>query len=108
MEPTNTHNIHAAVAIYRQRYRNYSPCSLQSSSKNVSIFMRDMNKAFAEITGAKVNMGAGYGLEVPCVYRLYGPNFYVDKMELVLRVYYLLMDIIIYVIVTLLNGNWQF
>ena len=104
MESTNTHNIHA-VAIYRQRYRKYSPCSLQSNSKNVSIFMTDMNKAFAEITGAKVNMGAGYGLEVPCVYRLYGPNVYVDKMELVLRVYYLLMDI---VIVTLLNGNWQF
>ena len=31
---------------------------------------------FAEITGAKVNMGAGYGLEVPCVYSLYGPNVY--------------------------------
>ena len=35
-----------------------------------------MNKAFAEITGAKVNRGAGYGLEVPCV-----PNVYVDKMK---------------------------
>ena len=34
------------------------------------------NKAFAEITGAKVNNGASYGLEVPCVYRLYGPNIY--------------------------------
>ena len=42
-----------------------------------------MNKAFAEITGAKVNRGAGYGLEVPYVYRLCGHNVYVDKMELV-------------------------
>ena len=45
----------------------------------LGIFMRE-NKAFAEITGAKVNSGAGCGLEVPCVYRLYGPNVYVDNM----------------------------
>ena len=38
-------------------------------------------KAVAEIAGAKVNRGAGYGLEVPCVYRLYEPNIYVDKMK---------------------------
>ena len=46
-----------------------------------AFLMRDMDKAFAEITGAKVNWEAGYGLEVPCVYRLYGPNIYVDKMK---------------------------
>ena len=27
-----------------------------------------------------VNRG-GYGLEVPCVYRLYGPKVYVEKMR---------------------------
>ena len=26
------------------------------------------------------NRGAGYGLEVPCVYRLYGPKVYVKRM----------------------------
>ena len=47
-----------------------------------AFFMRDTNKAFAEITGAKVNRGAGYGLEVPCVYRPHGPNVInVDKMK---------------------------
>ena len=39
------------------------------------------NEAFAIITVAIVNRRAGYGLEVPCVYRLYGPNVYVDKMK---------------------------
>ena len=34
---------------------------------------------FAEITGAKVT--GELDLEVPCVYRLYGPNVYVDKMK---------------------------
>ena len=39
-----------------------------------------MNKAFAEVTGGKVNRGV-YGLEVPCVYRLYGPKVYIEKMR---------------------------
>ena len=47
----------------------------------MSAYLMRKNKVFAEITGAKVNRGAGYGLEVPCVYRLYGPNLYVDKMK---------------------------
>ena len=65
-----------AVAIYRQRF-----CSLLSSSKNVSIFLMRHEQSFAEITGAKISRGAGYDLEVPCVYRLYGPNVYVDKIK---------------------------
>ena len=31
--------------------------------------------------GEKVNRGAGYGLEIPCVYRLYGPKVYIDRMK---------------------------
>ena len=42
---------------------------------------RDVNKAFAEVTGGKVNRGGGYGLEVPYVYRLYGPKAYIEKMK---------------------------
>ena len=32
---------------------------------------RDFNKGTCEVTGDKLNRGAGYGLEIPCVYRLY-------------------------------------
>ena len=36
----------------------------------LSAFLRrDNNKVFAQITGDKVNRNAGYGLEIPCVYR---------------------------------------
>ena len=45
------------------------------------LLQRDVNKAFAEVTGGKVNRGGGYGLEVPCVYRLYGPKAYIEKMK---------------------------
>ena len=38
------------------------------------------SKAFAEVMGGKVNRG-GYGLEVPSVYRLYGPKVYIEKMR---------------------------
>ena len=34
-----------------------------------------------EVTGAKVNRGAGYGLEIPCIYRLYGPSIYINRMK---------------------------
>ena len=41
--------------------------------------MRNINKAFAEVMRMEVNRGAGYGQEVPCVYRLYGPKGYIEK-----------------------------
>ena len=31
---------------------------------------REVNNAFAEVMGEKVNRGAGYTLEIPCVYPL--------------------------------------
>ena len=41
---------------------------------SVQIQMRNVNKGFAEVTGEELNRGAGYGQEVPCVFRLYGPK----------------------------------
>ena len=46
---------------------------------------RDFNKAMAEVTGDRVNRGAGYELEVTCIYRLFGPSAYLDKVTEVLR-----------------------
>ena len=34
-----------------------------------SCLKRDVNKAFARVTGSKINQGAGYGLEIPRVYK---------------------------------------
>ena len=45
---------------------------------------RSFNKGTAEITGAKVNRGGGYGLEVPCISRLYGPKTYVERARTML------------------------
>ena len=43
-----------------------------------------MNKGLVEITGEKVNRGAGMGLELPCIYRLYGPRRYLDRLVVML------------------------
>ena len=54
----------------------------QNLAARLSLFLRrDMNKAFAEVKGDRINRGAGYGLEVPCVYRLYGPKMYTERMK---------------------------
>ena len=41
---------------------------------------RDVNKAFARVTGSKINRD---GLEIPwaCVYEFYGPKPYIDKLR---------------------------
>ena len=60
--PTNRHDIHA-VAIYRDtEIIGQVPYNL--ATRMSAFFMRE-NKAFAEITRAKVNRGAGCGPEVP-------------------------------------------
>ena len=42
---------------------------------------RSFNKGIAEI---KVNCGGGYGLEVPCIHRLYEPKTYVERARTML------------------------
>ncbi len=43
---------------------------------------REVNKAFVEVEGEKVNRGGhGYGLEIPCVYRFYGPPWYIQRLK---------------------------
>ena len=35
--------------------------------------------------GDMVNRGAGYGLEIPCVYMLYGPTPYIERIKCILQ-----------------------
>ena len=78
-EPTNVADKNA-VAVYKEdQVVGHVPFNLAPS---ISLFLkRDINKAFAKVVGEKVNRGAGYGLEIPCIYHLYGPKPYIDKMK---------------------------
>ena len=43
------------------------------SSLLSNFLKRDSNKGFAKVIGNCINHGAGYGMDVPCTYKLYGP-----------------------------------
>ena len=46
-----------------------------------AFFKRNVNKGVAEVIGERVNCGAGYGLEVPCMYHFYGSKPYIDRLQ---------------------------
>ena len=78
-EPTNVVDINA-VAVKKEGVIvghvpfNLAPC--------FSAFLRrETNSGFAKVVGDRVNRGAGYGLEIPCEYSLYGPKHYIDKLK---------------------------
>ena len=82
-EPTNDKDRLAVAIIKNGTVVGHMPYTL---APLVSYFlMREVNKGVVEITGERVNRGAGLGLEVSCTYRLYGPKAYIDRLEKMLR-----------------------
>ena len=78
-EPDNVADRNAVAVFKEGQVVGHVPYNLAPS---FSLFLkRDVNKAFAKVIGEKVNRGAGYGLEIPCEYHLYGPKPYIDKMK---------------------------
>lgn len=58
-EPTNTMDVSAVAVCKENEIIGHVPF-------NISQFLRrDCNKDFADMTGPRVNRGAGYGLEIP-------------------------------------------
>ena len=78
-EPTNSVDKHAVAVIKDGAVVGHVPYNL--APRFSQFLMRNVNKAFAEVAGKEVNRGAGYGQEVPCVFRLYGPKGYIEKMK---------------------------
>ena len=78
-EPDNAKDVHAVAVLKDGQVVGHIPYNL---SPTIEMFLRrDSNKGFAEVTGTKVNRGAGFGLEIPCKYRLYGPKPYCDRLQ---------------------------
>ena len=63
----------SAVAVWKEdEIVDHMPYNIASV---ISQFLRrDCNKGFVKVNGNKLIRVAGYGLEVPCTYRLYGPR----------------------------------
>ena len=78
-EPADSVNKNAVAVVKEGRVVGHVSYNL---APIISLFLKkDVNKAFARVTGGKVNRGAGYGLEIQCVYQIYGPKPYVDKIR---------------------------
>ena len=80
---------HCAGSAYYTVIKNnlvvgHVPCNL--ASLFFYFLRKSCNKGTAEVTGDKVNRGAGYGLEIPCKYRLYGPEFYIKRVKILAQV----------------------
>ena len=77
-EPTNVADRNAVAVLREGRVVGHIPFNLAPS---ISHFLkRDINGAFAQVGGEKVNRGAGYGHEIPCIYHLYGPKPYINEL----------------------------
>ena len=82
-EPTNVRDRSAVAVMQETEVVGHVPYNISSA---LSMFLRrDCNKGFAEVTGNCVNRGAGYGMEVPCIYRLYGPTIYIQRLQQIIQ-----------------------
>ena len=54
----------------------------KTTSRLVFYFLtKDGHSAFCEITGNPVNRGDQLGVEVPCIYRFYGRQSYIERLN---------------------------
>ena len=76
----------SAVALWKEdKIVGHVPYNIASVISQ--FFRRDCNKGFVQVTGNKVNRGAGYGLEVPCIatYSLYGPRPFIERITQIVQ-----------------------
>ena len=78
-EPDNCQDRHAVTVLNNSVIVSHVPYNL--TPLVFHFLTKDANKAFAELTGEKVNRAVEYGLKIPCIYHLYGSKAYVEKVK---------------------------
>ena len=54
-------------------------------SMSAEFFLKRVESVgFCEVTGSRVNRGVGLGLEIPCTYKFYGRQAYLDRLHTLL------------------------
>ena len=75
-EPDNVEHRFAVAVLKSGAVVGHVPKTL---APVISQFLkRDCNKGVVHITGKHMNRGGGFGLEPPCIFRLYGPEAYIS------------------------------
>ncbi len=78
-DPTNPEDRHAVAIKNSSGTVGHVPFNLAPVLS--TFLMRSSNKGMVEVTGNKVNRGAGYGLEIPCKYHLFGSHLYIERLK---------------------------
>ena len=82
-EPTNPEDKYAVAIKKGGETVGHVPFNL---APVVSAFLkRPANKGLTEVTGNRVNQGAGYGLEIPCKYPSYGSTLYIERLKTIVE-----------------------
>ena len=78
-ERENCTDVNAVAIVKDSRTVGHVP---KNVAPHLSFFLvHESNKRLCEIVGARLNRGGGYGLEIPCVFKLYGPSVFVKCLE---------------------------
>ena len=82
VEPTNPHDDFAVsivkdgtVVVHVPKYVSRVTCFLLKRVGSVGL---------CKVTGNKINRGVGLGLEIPCTYKFYGHQAYLDRLQTLL------------------------
>lgn len=81
IEPTNTHDDFAVAVVKNGTVVGHVP---KCVSRVISYFLKkDSSSGLCEVhvTGSRVNRGVGLGLEIPCKYKFYGRQAYVERLQ---------------------------
>ena len=70
-----------AVAIVEDSGRIVGHIPLGLSRIVLSFLKRTNHKATAEFCGERINRGAGLGLEIPVIYKIYNGRKYMDRLD---------------------------
>ena len=84
VEPTNPHDDFTMSIVKDGAVVGHVP---KYVSRVVCFFLKRVGGVgFCEVTGIKINRGVGLGLEIPCIYKFYGHQAYLDRLQALLLV----------------------
>ena len=82
VEPTNPYDDFGMSIVKDSAVVGHVP---KYVSRDICFFLKRVGSVgFCEVTGSRVNRGVGLGLEIPCTYKFYGRQVYLDRLQTLL------------------------
>ena len=82
VEPTNPYDDFAVSIVKDSAVVGHVP---KYVSRVICFFLKRVESVgFCKVTSSRVNRGVGLGLEIPCTYKFYGHQAYLDRLQTLL------------------------